>query len=146
MNWKGLIQVVSNYKLSYKNYFMVLFKMYTGQRASRSYDVSIKVLLKNGSKLVVPFGWAVSYATMIGMQREVGNKDISEIDLSENGLSFKFKGNLVLIDPARFSDPYAVFITEDYSYLDVNDRDVIDIGMNIGDSLIYFSLKGAKKI
>ena len=77
---------------------------------------------------------------------KIHNKNISELNLSESGISFKFMGNLVVIDPARFSDPYAVFFDEEYGYLDVKDKDVIDIGMNIGDSTIYFSLRGAKRI
>ena len=40
----------------------------------------------------------------------------------------------------------AVFFKEEYKFLDIKDRDVIDIGMNIGDSSIYFSINGAKRV
>jgi len=33
---------------------------------------------------------------------------------------------------------------EDYSIINVKDRDVIVIGMNIGDYTIYFTLNSAK--
>ncbi len=38
------------------------------------------------------------------------------------------------------------FMEEQYSWLDVKEKDVIDIGANIGDSAIYFALKGAKHV
>ncbi len=38
------------------------------------------------------------------------------------------------------------FIEEQYNWLDVKDRVIIDIGANIGDSAIYFALKGAKHV
>jgi FkbM family methyltransferase len=38
------------------------------------------------------------------------------------------------------------FIDEQYKQLDVKNRVVIDIGANIGDSAIYFALKGAKHV
>ncbi|MEM3256177.1 MAG: FkbM family methyltransferase, partial [Thermoplasmatales archaeon] len=38
------------------------------------------------------------------------------------------------------------FITEIYSYLKVKDKIVIDIGAFIGDTAIYFAIKGARKV
>ena len=52
----------------------------------------------------------------------------------------------ILLYPARYSDPDAVFFYEEYKFLNVKDRDVIDIGMNIGDSALYFSINGAKRV
>ena len=39
-----------------------------------------------------------------------------------------------------------VFEFGEYSFVDVKDRIVVDIGANVGDSSIYFALKGAKKV
>lgn len=36
------------------------------------------------------------------------------------------------------------FIEEQYKWLDVKGKDVIDIGANVGDTAIYFALKGAR--
>ncbi|MEM4097782.1 MAG: FkbM family methyltransferase [Candidatus Micrarchaeaceae archaeon] len=38
------------------------------------------------------------------------------------------------------------FILEQYKWLNVKDKDVVDIGANIGDSAIYFAVKGAKHV
>ena len=41
---------------------------------------------------------------------------------------------------------YEVFEEEDYKFLNVQNKSVLDIGAFVGDSSIYFILKGAKKV
>jgi len=41
---------------------------------------------------------------------------------------------------------YEVFEKEDYKFLNVKNKDILDIGAFVGDSPIYFILKGAKKV
>jgi FkbM family methyltransferase len=43
-------------------------------------------------------------------------------------------------------DVKGVFMLEDYSALDVTDKDVLDVGANIGDTAIYFLRRGAARI
>ena len=43
-------------------------------------------------------------------------------------------------------DWFAVFIRNDYEFLKPENEVVIDIGGEVGDSAIYFSLKGATKV
>ncbi|MGA3020473.1 MAG: FkbM family methyltransferase [Candidatus Micrarchaeales archaeon] len=38
------------------------------------------------------------------------------------------------------------FITEEYRKLDVKGREVVDVGASIGDSAIYFAMKGAHRV
>ena len=38
------------------------------------------------------------------------------------------------------------FIGEQYKWLVVKDKDVVDVGANVGDTAIYFALKGAKHV
>jgi len=45
-----------------------------------------------------------------------------------------------------YSSIYDVFEIEDYKFLNVKDKNVLDIGAFVGDSPIYFILKGAKKV
>ena len=42
--------------------------------------------------------------------------------------------------------PSDVFLNEAYPFLPVNGKTVIDIGGYIGDTAIYFIMKGAKKV
>ncbi|MEM5777926.1 MAG: FkbM family methyltransferase [Candidatus Aenigmatarchaeota archaeon] len=39
-----------------------------------------------------------------------------------------------------------MFFNEAYQFLKVEGKDVIDIGANIGDTAIYFAIKGARKV
>ncbi|MCV0399644.1 MAG: FkbM family methyltransferase [Nitrosarchaeum sp.] len=56
------------------------------------------------------------------------------------------------LPPVKFSnwehggDLIGVFLIEEYKTLPVKNSIVIDIGGNVGDSAIYFALKGAKKV
>jgi len=54
----------------------------------------------------------------------------------KNGIKFK----------RLYSSTYDVFIREDYKFLNVQNKSVLDIGAFVGDSPIYFILKGAKKV
>jgi FkbM family methyltransferase len=140
---KDKIQIVRNYRKAYKNYLSVLFKLYSKRRESLQNDnVMIKVVLKDGRRMDVPYGWVTTFARLSSYQ----NKNISNLSLLSKGISFHYKNHSVIIDPARFSDPDTVFFKEEYNFLNVVNRDVIDIGMNIGDSAIYFALNGAKRV
>ncbi len=54
----------------------------------------------------------------------------------KNGIKFKH----------AYGSMYQVFEEEDYKFLNVKDKNVLDIGAFVGDSPIYFILKGAKKV
>jgi len=54
----------------------------------------------------------------------------------KNGIKFKH----------IYSSIYDTFIEENYKFLNVRDKNVLDIGAFVGDSPIYFILKGAKKV
>jgi len=54
----------------------------------------------------------------------------------KNGIKFRH----------AYGSVYEVFDEEDYKFLNVKDKNVLDIGAFVGDSPIYFILKGAKKV
>jgi hypothetical protein len=45
-----------------------------------------------------------------------------------------------------FRSMVEVFVDEEWGFLSVNGRTVIDVGAFVGDSSIYFALRGAKKV
>lgn len=56
------------------------------------------------------------------------------------------KYNIRLKSRKGVGDFLAVFISEDYQFLRCRGRLVIDIGAEVGDSSIYFAMKGANKV
>ena len=79
----------------------------------------------------------------------------NKIKIAENNglLKFKFKNKIVRLvydtDKQMNNTLGAIkdqFIGEQYKWLKVKGKIVIDIGANIGDSAIYFALKGARQV
>jgi len=137
------IQILKNCKKVYKNYFSVWSKLYLNRRKSLQNDnIMIKVILRDGKEINVPYGWVLKFAELQTYRKE----NISNLYLVKEGISFRYKDYPVIINPARSSNLEDVFFTEEYNFLNVKDRDVIDVGMNIGDSAIYFALNGAKRV
>lgn len=56
--------------------------------------------------------------------------------IEKEGVFFKYVSGSV----------FEVFDGRAYDNVDVYDKDVVDIGANVGDSSIYFALKGARKV
>ena len=85
--------------------------------------MNLTVFLSDGRKLKVPYGWVTSFVGLGNIQ----NPNISKLKLTEEGISFIYKCVPILLDPSRFSNLDVVFLMEDYKYLHVKDKDVIDI-------------------
>ena len=65
------------------------------------------------------------------------NKNIIEF----NGIKFKIKEEVL---SNTLSQILRIFFIDEYKHLNVKNKDVIDVGAFIGDTAIYFSLKGAR--
>ena len=141
------ISVAKNYRRVYSKYPLVIARQILKLRKSRiREDIYINVTLKDGRSYQLPFGLVNCYASFIAYGILLKNENIKNIDIDRNLLFFQFEGKPVYLDPSRYSDPYAVFLREEYKFLKVEGKDVIDVGMNVGDSTIYFALKGARRV
>jgi FkbM family methyltransferase len=65
-------------------------------------------------------------------------------------LGWKYNGSYWVKDNIKFKYFYdtmlEIFNYNEYGMLNVDGRDVIDVGAFVGDSAIYFALKGAKRV
>lgn len=138
----SLFRILKNYKDTYQNYFSILARMFLARKETATKDVYIKVLLKDGRILNLPIVLVKNYVTLSSSK----NPNIHDVDVNESTLIFTFYDKTVRLQTDRFFAPDSVFIDEDYKPLNVKGNIVIDIGMNIGDSSIYFALNGARKI
>jgi FkbM family methyltransferase len=70
------------------------------------------------------------------------------IEFAESRMTFNFEGNeLTLVHPKGcVGDITAVFFTQHYGPMDYKGNVAVDVGAHVGDSAIYFALKGASAI
>lgn len=132
----NLLETFRRYKLSYKNYLMVLIKM----RFTRS-DL-IEIITKEGGRIKANRELITAYSCA----NYIMNTNIHFVSIENEMLFFTYKTKRVKLVVGKASDPCGVFFSEDYKFLDVKNKIVLDIGANIGDSSIYFALNEAKKV
>ena len=77
MNLETLIEIISSYKESYRNYISVLFMLYIKRKASYRKNINIKVILRDKERLTVPYGWVNAYVNMIKLKDK--NKNIASL-------------------------------------------------------------------
>lgn len=69
------------------------------------------------------------------------------INVKNNLVSFSFLGRRVILNYGHLTPLAAAILgNNEYDCLDVRGRKVIDVGASLGDTAIYFSLKGAKHV
>jgi FkbM family methyltransferase len=89
---------------------------------------------------------SLAIATYLGL-----NNKFSQVSIQRDCLVFSYLGSIVkfiepFVDELIFDAVVEVFFSDVYGDLDVKDRTVLDIGAGIGDSAIYFALKGARQV
>jgi hypothetical protein len=113
------------FRRSYRNYIRVMYQVLRNH-------YPINAILPDGDKITFN-QYHELYRNLLNVNCDIEN-DIAFVD----GIRFyggKSKGDIV-----------STFIKKEYKKLDVKDKVVVDIGANIGDSSIYFSLNGARKV
>jgi hypothetical protein len=76
--------------------------------------------------------------------QEVYN-DLTGLD-AERHVNTVYFNDLIFHGGKTNGDIISIFKNNEYSFLPVKGKEVIDVGANIGDSSIFFATKGAKKV
>ncbi len=134
MGIKNMMDVRNRYKIAYKNYMSVMWNIWRGKNR-------IKVIFQNGNSNYVNNDLVVNYSELIANK----NAHIYDSHLDSNSIKFTYNGKSITLED-RAGDIGAVFGREEYGFLEVENKIVVDIGANVGDSPIYFSLKNAKNV
>lgn len=137
-------RIILDYRKAYKNWLSVLYRQHhIRDSLTDKSNVMIEVILrKSGQMLNVPYPCVSCYS----FSNSIATPKISNITIDNNLFCFYYENNSVKWDIGNGADPQAVFFYEEYNFLNVRDEIVIDIGASIGDSAIYFAIKGAKKV
>lgn len=114
------------FRKRYRNYLTVIFKLFRKQ-------YPIKAILKTGQNVIIN-DYNELFSNLVGLDYDVKN-DVIYVE------GLQFHGGKSNADSIRTS-----FSKKEYDFLPVRDKVVIDMGANIGDSSIYFALKGAIRV
>lgn len=117
-----------------QNWLTVTVKIYL----LKKYPVTVK--LKNkGFKYINDEGdwWAIKLLV---------EKFGSGYDVNTDTLNTTYNGTIIVLKGASHSAAVEIFGDKIYEDLNVDGKDVLDIGGNIADSAISFAIRGAKKI
>lgn len=126
------IEIFLKYSKIYKNFFSVMLKI------SKN-DFPIHGILRNGEKIILQNQYHCHL---------ISNNVKEEYKIENDFITISKKEipQIKLELGKNNGDILGVFFNEEYNSMQIKDKVVVDIGANIGDSSIYFALKGARKI
>jgi FkbM family methyltransferase len=139
---KDKIRGVLMHCRAYRNYPTVLLHI-----LRRKYP--IKATLRNDRQVILRDHNGINNLSAYATQcKGVIHFDTVHDTVTISSLSYVEKKNLVvtLYSALHNGDIFAIFLKNEYGVIPVKGNVVIDIGANIGDSPIYFALRGAGKV
>ncbi|MEM4091365.1 MAG: FkbM family methyltransferase [Thermoplasmatales archaeon] len=141
----SLLEIIKMYRKAYKNWASVLIEMYQARKIKYKRNIEITVILRNTKEYMVALSPVIhEYARGLATQ----NPRIHNVTIYQKKLlGFSYDDYNLKFEITEATDAIAeVFFDEVYSFLKVEGENVIDIGANVGDTAIYFAIKGAKKV
>jgi len=123
------VERVKRYRKFYRNWISVMWAVYRNKPR-------IELKLRNGLQLEGSSLWAYKMSGIAHMGGDVRQ-------VSDELIEFAFDGRLVTLH--GWSYVYLAALL-DYGWLDVQGKRVLDIGAFIGDTAVYFALRGAREV
>ena len=136
--WFDFFQMILNVSKTFQNSFEILSKSFKN-------DFPISANLKNGKKIQLQ-----SFSSMYLISNIPKNEQV-EYDIEKNNVTIypknQFHNNKIIFQGGLDNgDIVNTFFKKDYGKIIVNEKTVLDIGANIGDTGIFYALNGAKKV
>jgi FkbM family methyltransferase len=134
------IQIVLKYRKTYRNYLNVLIHILRKEYPAKAF-------LRNGNQIILN-----SFVQSYNIAELQGHKEVQYDIMSDTvmvpGLRFTQNSNLKLkLHGGLYNGEIVnIFLEDLYRTFPVEGKIVIDIGANIGDSCIYFALRGAERV
>jgi FkbM family methyltransferase len=120
---------VKRYRKAYRNWISVMWSVYRNRPR-------IELKLRNGLQLEGSPLWAYRMSGIANIGGDVRRA-------SDELIEFAFNGRLVTLHGWLYGDFVAL---PDYGWLDVEGKRVLDVGASIGDTAVYFALRGAREV
>ncbi len=136
--WFDFFQMIVNVSKTFQNSFEILSKSFKN-------DFPISANLKNGKKIILQ-----SFSSMHLISNIPKNEQV-EYNVEKNNVTIhsknQFHNNKIIFQGGLDNgDIVNTFFKKDYDQIIVNEKIVLDIGANIGDTGIFYALNGAKKV
>ena len=125
----SFLEKVGRYKKAYVNWISVMWGIYRNK--SR-----IKLKLRNGLQLEGSPLWAYQMSGIAYIGGDVRRA-------SDELIEFAFNGRLVTLYGWLYGNPGDL---GSYRRLDMKEKRVLDVGASIGDTAVYFALRGAREV
>ena len=128
------IKIINRYRKLFKNYLSVIYMV-------KKNNYPIDCDLRSGEKIIINRHFEIMNLVLAKQYRISYDKD--------NDIMFGFKKSSekeIKLYGGEGAGDAAIFLEGHYDSLPVNGKTVIDLGANIGDSAIYFTSRGAKKV
>ena len=138
--FKYLITAFLRYRKTYCNYFSIIIAV-----LRKKYPVEAS--LRNGRHIILRTHFEIFFISVLQEHQEV-EYDITKDRLTISSLPYLVddKTKVKLYGSINNGDVLATFFDNEYGMLPVKRKTVIDIGANIGDTPIYFALRGADRV
>lgn len=137
---KGAITETFRYRKFFKNYLSVSYNLLRGK-------FPIRAELMDGKYVILHNRTYVNYLVYTSSNKSLvydTENDLWSFPYSQNTASSSV---IVKLHSGRGNgEIISIFLKGVYSQLPVKDRIIVDIGANIGDSSVYFALKGAERV
>ena len=136
--WQDFFQMILNVQKTFHNFIPILLKSFKN-------DFPISANLKNGKKIQLQSFSAMHLISNIPKNQQV------DYDVEKNNVVIHTKNEfnlnkIIFQGGLNNGDIVNTFFKKDYAKILVNEKTVLDIGANIGDTAIFYILNGAKKV
>jgi FkbM family methyltransferase len=143
--FKELTRLVLKFRRAFRNYRTVLLRI-----AKKKYP--FEAILKANSRSIMISSYREALYNVLLADRKKSSRDYEiEINFNEGASRIFPIGQtnhavMTLLDSIDNGDIFGIFADREYQELVVNGKTVVDIGANIGDSVLYFLMRGAKRV
>lgn len=144
-SYKSKVRSSIEYRRTYSNYLHVIIHHLKG-------DFPVDATLKDGNNITLLNPFQAYIITQLHRYNQISysipNDMVTISSLTSKELSGQenMTAEVKLYGAVSNGEVVECFMTGAYETLPVNGKTVIDVGSNIGDSSIYFALRGADKV
>lgn len=134
--WKNFLIMINSVRSEFKNSNHILINAFQD-------NFPIQAQLSNGKQVILTsFNalYLLSTTNKLDSFNPDYENDIVKISVTSKNKEIIFHGGM------NNGDISNIFVKNEYDFLEINDKVVLDIGANIGDTSVFFAHKGATKV